>query len=77
MAAAGNGEPERAFRLAGAVAALWESLGTSISIAFWDALLERYIGAARADLGEEAEAIWADGRRLAFEEAVRLAHEPE
>ena len=73
MAAAGNGDPARALRLAGAVATLWESLGTSLSIAFWDALLERYLGAARTHLAEEADAVWAEGRDLAFDDAVELA----
>jgi hypothetical protein len=73
MAAAGNGDPARALRRAGAVAALRESLGTSLSIAFWDALLERYIGAAKADLAEEADAVWAEGFSLAFDDAVDLA----
>ena len=73
MAAAGNGEAERALRLAGAVEALWESLGTDLHVAFWDALLERYIGAAREQLGAEAGAAWAAGRALVFEEAVELA----
>jgi predicted ATPase/class 3 adenylate cyclase len=73
MAAAGNGNPARALRLAGAVAALRESLGTSLPIAFWDALLERYIGAARTELGEKAAAVWAEGRALAFDDAVELA----
>jgi predicted ATPase/class 3 adenylate cyclase len=73
MAAAGNGDPARALRLASAVEALWESLGTSITIAFWDALLERYVGAARAELGEAAVGISAEGRALAFDDAVALA----
>ena len=73
MAAAGNGDAERALRLAGAVEALWESLGTDLHVAFWDALLERYIGAAREQLGAEAEAAWAEGRALAFDDAVELA----
>jgi predicted ATPase/class 3 adenylate cyclase len=73
MAAAGSGDPARGLRLAGAVAALWESLGTSLSIAFWDALIERYIGAARAELAEEADAVWAEGRRLTFDDAIELA----
>jgi hypothetical protein len=60
MAAAGSGDPVRALRLAGAVAALWESLGTSLSIAFWD-------------LAEEADAVWAEGRRLTFDDAIELA----
>lgn len=73
MAAAGDGDPQRALRLAGAVEALWESLGTSISIPFWDGLLARYLGPARAQLGDEAEAIWAEGRALPFDDAVELA----
>jgi len=70
MAAAGSGDPERALRLAASVEALWESLGTSLSVAFWDALLERYIGAVRRELGAEADRLWAEGRAMAFDEAV-------
>jgi hypothetical protein len=73
MAAAGNGDAPRALRLAGAVAALWESLGTSPSVSFWDALLKRYLGAARAELAGEADAVWQEGRALAFDDAVELA----
>jgi len=73
MSAAGAGDPQRALRLAGAVEALWESLGTSFSVAFWDVLLERYIGGAREALGADADAVWAEGRALAFEKAVDLA----
>ncbi len=73
MAAAGVGDAERALRLAGAVEALWESLGMSIRIAFWDALRERYLGPAREQLGAGAEAVWAEGRALAFDDAVALA----
>ena len=73
MAAAGAGDPNRALRLAGSVEALWESLGTSISVAFWDALLERYLGNAREQLGADADAVWAEGRATAFDDAVQLA----
>ena len=73
MSAAGNGDAERALRLAGAVGALWESLGTEVHVAFWDALLERYLGLARAQLGADAERVWAEGRALEFEAAVELA----
>jgi hypothetical protein len=51
MAAAGNGDERRALLLVAAVDALWESLGTTISIRFWDGLLERYIGPAAQALG--------------------------
>ena len=76
MAAAGRGDLERALRLAASVEALWESLGTSFPISFWNALLERYIGAARERLGADADAIWSEGRELAFDDAVELALEP-
>ena len=76
MAVAGNGEAERGLRLAASVEALRESLGISISIPFWDALLERYLGPARARLGAEAPAVWAEGRALAFDDAVELALSP-
>jgi predicted ATPase/class 3 adenylate cyclase len=73
MAAAGNGDAERALRLAGAVDALHESLGVSISIAFWDRFRERYLSPAREQLGADADAVWAEGRALAFDDAVTMA----
>jgi hypothetical protein len=73
MAAAGAGDPRRALLLAGSVEAHLESLGTSISVPFWDALLERYLGAARERLGPNADAVWGEGRALTFEDAVELA----
>jgi predicted ATPase/class 3 adenylate cyclase len=73
MAAAGRGQPERALVLAGAIEALWESLGIAISIRFWDALLDRYLGAARNELGAKADAYWAQGRTLDLDRATALA----
>jgi tetratricopeptide (TPR) repeat protein len=73
MAAAGSGDPRRGLLLAASAEALWESLGMSFSVAFWDALLERYIGAARERLGANSDAVWAEGRALAFDDAVELA----
>jgi hypothetical protein len=73
MSQAGGGDPRSAVVLASSVEALWESLGVSISVAFWDALLERYLGPARAALGDELEAVRAEGRALAFDDAVELA----
>ena len=57
-------------RLAAAVEALWESLGTKISIPFWNALLERYIGTARAALGAGADIALERGK----EASVRRCH---
>jgi predicted ATPase/class 3 adenylate cyclase len=73
MAVAGNGDPQKALRLAASVEALWESLGISISIVFWVGLLDRYLGPAREQLGADAETVWADGRALDFDDAVELA----
>jgi tetratricopeptide (TPR) repeat protein len=73
MSEAGVGDPRRALLLAGSVEALWESLGLSISIPFWDALLERYLAPARVSLGDEYESVRASGRALPFDEAVELA----
>jgi predicted ATPase/class 3 adenylate cyclase len=73
MVAAATGDPRRALFLAASVEALWESLGTSLFVAFWDALLEKHIGAAREALGADADAVWAEGRALAFDDAVDLA----
>ncbi|MDQ3992096.1 MAG: NB-ARC domain-containing protein [Actinomycetota bacterium] len=77
MAAAGRGEWTRGIRLAAAGEAVWESLGVKISVPFWDALLERYIGSARERLGAEADAVWAEGRELPFDDAVTLALESD
>jgi hypothetical protein len=73
MALAGQGERARGIRLAAAGAAVWAELGVQISIAFWDALLERYIGTARNELGAEGDAAWEDGWQLPFDAAVELA----
>jgi tetratricopeptide (TPR) repeat protein len=73
MSEAGAGDPRRALVLAESVEALWESLGVSIPIGFWDALLARYLGPARESLGDEYEAVRAEGRALAFDDAVELA----
>jgi predicted ATPase len=73
MAKAGRGESASAVELAASVEALWRSLGTDLHVAFWDELLERYLGAARRELGSEAEAARARGLELPFDDAVTLA----
>ena len=73
MSEAGAGNPRLAVILAESVDALWESLGLSFSIAFWIALLERYLAPARRALGEEYDAVRDEGRALAFDDAVELA----
>jgi len=73
MAAAGKGDWARGVRLAAAGEAVWDSLGVQVSVPFWDALLERYIGGARERLGADADSVWAEGRQLPFDTAVELA----
>jgi predicted ATPase/class 3 adenylate cyclase len=73
MAKAGAGESARALELAASVEALWRSLGTEMHVAFWDRLLERYLGEARGALGPDAEAARTRGLELAFDDAVALA----
>ncbi len=75
MAAAGCGEAARALRLAGAAAAEFDALAIDLSgIVFWSALLTRYLDPARAALGPEAaSAVWEEGRRTPFDQAIALA----
>jgi hypothetical protein len=57
--------------LDGAAQAGLESLGVDLSgIAFWVELLNRYLGPARAELGDEH---WNAGRELDLQQAVELA----
>jgi predicted ATPase/DNA-binding SARP family transcriptional activator len=73
MAAAATGDLRRALRLAAAVEALHESLGLPLGDTFFEALLQRHIGGARESLGAQADAVWAEGRAMAFEDAVDFA----
>jgi tetratricopeptide (TPR) repeat protein len=74
MTKAGRGEAPGALELAASVEALWRSLGVDLHVAFWDELLERYLGAARAALGpEESDAARGRGLGLPFDDAVALA----
>ena len=52
MAKAGQGDSARALELAASVEALWRSLGTDLHVAFWERLLERYLGHARDCAGD-------------------------
>jgi hypothetical protein len=72
MAAAGTSRPQRALRLAGAADAEFAALGFDWSgIRFWQELLDRYLGKARAQLGAEAaDAVWEEGCRMGFERAI-------
>ena len=71
MAVAGSGDPEAAIRLNGAAEAALETIGFQGEVAFWTALLDRYIGPAREKLGPGAAPIDRGGRSLSLEDAVR------
>jgi hypothetical protein len=75
MAAAGVSLAARALRLGGAAKAELDSLGIDYTgIRFWNALLDRYLGRARAELGAAAaEAAWQEGRRTDLESAIEEA----
>jgi hypothetical protein len=77
MATAGCGQPAHALRLAGAAAAEFDALAIDLSgMSFWTALLDRYLGRARAELGEAAASVaWEEGRRTRFEYAIELARD--
>jgi len=77
MAAAGLGFPERALRLGGAAAAIWEETGASLDVPFWLALLDKWFTHAREALpADEAANAWEAGRKLSFERAIEEALEP-
>ena len=79
MAAAGLGHSAMALRIAGAAAAEFDALAIDLTgMLFWQVLLDRYQGQARAALGEPgAAAAWEEGRRTWFEHAISLALELE
>jgi hypothetical protein len=67
MSAAGQGECARAVRLAAAADAEKEILGME-GILWWNAMQERFIGGARAQLSsEELEAADRAGRAVTFD----------
>ena len=67
-------DPVLALRLAAAAFAEWERIGAAPSIRFWDELLERNLGLARARLsGTAAVAAEAEGRAMPFDRAVAIA----
>jgi tetratricopeptide (TPR) repeat protein len=76
MARSAIGQPETALLIASAVDAQFKSLGFNFSVAFWSALLDKHIGAARAALGDQAATVWAAGQRLTLDEAIALASTP-
>ena len=76
MSLAGLGVTALAIQLAAAVRSEWDRNGVDLHIRFWDALLDRYIGAAQKSMGIEAsEKEWSKGRNISFDDAVAMALE--
>jgi tetratricopeptide (TPR) repeat protein len=77
MGIAGQGRYKKALRLNGASISKFEALGAAdalTKIKFWHILVERHIGRARKELGEDAAAEFEnEGRRMGFERAVEYA----
>jgi hypothetical protein len=70
----GQGQPKRAARLFGAVAAVYEGLGDQSMVHQRE--LERDVAAARAQLDEATwAAAWAAGRAMTLEQAIVYALE--
>lgn len=75
--AAAQSKPERALRLAGAAAALRQTLGAPLSPAE-QAKLEKYLGPARLALNPSSgTAAWMEGWALSVEKAIEQALNPE
>jgi predicted ATPase/class 3 adenylate cyclase len=73
MSAAGRGDWARGLRLTAAGYAMWDSIGATVGVPFWNALLNRYIGVAREGLGPDGDAVWTEGHAMSFDDAVTLA----
>ncbi|HUR97057.1 MAG TPA: tetratricopeptide repeat protein, partial [Pyrinomonadaceae bacterium] len=76
MSLAGLGNFEAAGILEAAVDAEMKRLGADFHVPFWDALLEKYLGSARDQLGPEArESARSRGTLMTFEDAVAMGLE--
>jgi len=71
--AAGHGRAAPALRLAGAAAALRDTIGSPLAPVD-QAMLERWLRPARAALGDAgAAAVWQEGRAMGLEQAIAFA----
>jgi non-specific serine/threonine protein kinase len=68
-----DSEPARALRLCGAAAALRASIRSQLAPRWRELLYTAVVEPATAAAGEHAEAAWAEGERMSFDEAIRYA----
>lgn len=75
MSKADRGHAEAAVRLAGAAQAELDALGADVSgVKFWNALQQRFLGPARAALGEdEAQRVESEGRTTGLDAVIAEA----
>ena len=78
MALAGLGRDEDALRLEAAIDATWEELGVAVRPRVVETWRERDLGGARARLGEpRASAVFEEGRKMSWDQAVELVRGEE
>ena len=79
MSKAARGQPATAVRLAGAAQAELDGLGADVSgVRFWSELQQRFLGPARAALGEgEARRVEDQGRSIGLDAAAAEAMQGE
>src|SRR5215467_758770 len=68
-----DSDPVRALRLSGAASALRASIRSELAPRWQELLSSAVVVPATAAAGEQAEAAWAEGERMLFDEAVRYA----
>ena len=74
MSLAGLRRAEPAVRLDAAAKAEWGRIGVDLHLRFWDALLDRYVGAAQKSLGEDVAARMSqEGHAMPFDAAMSAA----
>jgi predicted ATPase/DNA-binding CsgD family transcriptional regulator len=71
--AVADAEPLRALRLCGAAAALRASIRSELAPQWRELLESMVLEPARAAAGDRADAAWAEGERMSFDEAIRYA----
>ena len=76
MSLAGLGRLREAEVLAAAVRAEMDRIGTDVHVRFWDALLEKYLGTAREQLGPDGvEDARREGASTSFNDAIAMGLE--
>jgi non-specific serine/threonine protein kinase len=68
-----DSDPVRALRLCGAASALRASIRSELPPRWRELLSSAVVVPATAAAGEQAEAAWAEGERMSFDEAIRYA----